>query len=620
MRKSGRAGRSRATKLLALGLLFLAATAGGNDDKTDLADRNAEIVKKLSAKTDLIVNRESIPKFLERVAKIYDIPIRIDAGALKTRRITTDGPSISATEKGKSLDEALRAILERFGLTFAVEDGAVVVRLGPHSPVRRVGATVEELTQAYRLSLQNVLSGELRLIHAVTECTAEEGAALLNESGVLVEHAAVAAATEEFNLSRQRNFPLPKVDAASFTDPCRALRTALVNLVAARLPPGRAARYIDEARRRTEGLKQMGIRNIAAELDRRLELSFDQREQIMASLASHWREDWCPIDLGTVVTDYFPPIPDAVVASWLSESQRALWAAIDKTGIPGVIGLHSTLLSSVSKHKRATARVPAPKENDGPPGSDPETLRQRLRMVSDVMLDHWVLGCAHGSPPSLERLLTVRLDRVTAVCQLTDNQRGELELAGQVDIQNFQTQITAMRRERDQAVNDPRQPDLFELGNPLRTQFRAGIFDKGSTFEASLRSLLNADQAARFDAAELERRKFRYRAQVELVVMSLERNLAYRADQRTRFIELVVDETALPCRTGQNYDVNYVGFAMSHIPNNKMMPIFDADEWQHLQRNLDYFRDLHDFFSENGYLDEAPAEPAKSPGGGVNNK
>ena len=75
-----------------------------------------------------------------------------------------------------------------------------------------------------------------------------------------------------------------------------------------------------------------------------------------------------------------------------------------------------------------------------------------------------------------------------------------------------------------------------------------------------------------------EKRLFRYRAKVELIVASLDQTVGFSDDQRRQLVELILRETELPKRFGQ-YDYWLVMYQTGKIPESKLKTIFDDKQW-----------------------------------------
>jgi hypothetical protein len=97
------------------------------------------------------------------------------------------------------------------------------------------------------------------------------------------------------------------------------------------LSPDQRERYRRERELRAAGRKQVFVDNIVAKLETDLVLTSQQREQLAASLSSHWSDAWGrSLDMLQNLDHFFPAIPDQFVAPFLTEKQKAVWARVPK--------------------------------------------------------------------------------------------------------------------------------------------------------------------------------------------------------------------------------------------------------------------------------------------------
>jgi hypothetical protein len=103
-----------------------------------------------------------------------------------------------------------------------------------------------------------------------------------------------------------------------------------------------------------------------------------------------------------------------------------------------------------------------------------------------------------------------------------------------------------------------------------------------------------------------EKRLFRYRAKVELIVASLDQAVGFSDDQRRALIELILRETEVPKKFGQ-YDYWLVMYQTGKIPESKLKTIFDDKQWGFMNRQLNQMRGMEQFLRNNGMLPEKEA-------------
>ena len=342
-------------------------------DAVAAVDRGRTVGRKPPASGNVVANDEPLRELMARLSKEYDIPIRFDDDALQKQGVSTDW-AITVSWKAVPVSLALGRIVDRLGLVLNHENKGYVIRPAPPGLANRNAAgyggagrgrrfaqnavlpqnavlDVEALTKQYQRELRRFLRGELRLIRQVSHTTADEDARLLEDGQLAAKDAALKAAQAHIKLTgghaRQMYVQLP--GPVAYPDPHDALRAALARAVQERLSGDKAALYTAETQRRVEAVKQAGVRAIAAELDKRLELTPAQREQLMASLANHWNTEWLPNDMNySSFANYFPVIPDGVVTPCLNASQRSIWASLAKSGFPRLLGRFDNVVDDVN--------------------------------------------------------------------------------------------------------------------------------------------------------------------------------------------------------------------------------------------------------------------------------
>jgi hypothetical protein len=105
-----------------------------------------------------------------------------------------------------------------------------------------------------------------------------------------------------------------------------------------------------------------------------------------------------------------------------------------------------------------------------------------------------------------------RVEIVDRICRLTDAQKSKLRLAGRGDIKRFFDRIEALQRkcQPTDAVHDDDPSDLQICGtgsllnaSAIRPARTLGLFEQGSLFSKTLKTLLTEGQAAAFETSAL---------------------------------------------------------------------------------------------------------------------
>jgi hypothetical protein len=183
------------------------------------------------------------------------------------------------------------------------------------------------------------------------------------------------------------------------------------------------------------------------------------------------------------------------------------------------------------------------------------------------------------------RVLALKIAFVDRTCALSPAQRETLELAGKGDIKRHFDRIEEHRN----IINRPlEQNDYVKVVQELQALNRtqsAELFGGESIFAKALRTTLTEDQAALYRIVQLEREQGRYQTRVEQYVVGLDNALGLTADQRRRLVRLLLEETHPPTAFGP-YDLVFIQYQMSRLPEASLKPIFDDVQWRSLRQKI----------------------------------
>jgi hypothetical protein len=229
----------------------------------------------------------------------------------------------------------------------------------------------------------------------------------------------------------------------------------------------------------------------------------------------------------------------------------------------------------------------------------------RVWIMNDEQFDQWVFGAPRNSRAGrnqLDSLLTLQVDDVARIGQLTELQKKKLVLAGRGDIKRFLEKVEEKRQKFEKVKTDQNKVgEIYQELLPLRSILQTGLFNQGSLYAKTLKTVLNDQEIDEYQKRIREKNQFRYRAKIELVVAQLDQSVGFRADQRRGFIELILSETEPPDRYGQ-YDYYVVLYQAAHVPAAKLEPLFEQRQWAVLQRCLNQGRGMEPFLRGQGLL------------------
>jgi hypothetical protein len=227
---------------------------------------------------------------------------------------------------------------------------------------------------------------------------------------------------------------------------------------------------------------------------------------------------------------------------------------------------------------------------------------------------------AAGARGRLDSQLSLQLEEIDRVCKLTEAQKVKLQLAARGDIKRFFDRYETLKRnfkplDQSQPEFQEEYQKLWQEITPLQSTLRSGLFRENSLLHKSLRDSLTEQQNTSYVAVERERRLFQHRANVALAVSTLEDIVPLRDAQRQKLIELLVNETKPPQRSGP-YDYYYLMWQFSRLPDEKTKSLFDSVQRKSLVRCFDRIRSLEPALKQTGQwpaddkeADQADAQP-----------
>ncbi len=174
-----------------------------------------------------------------------------------------------------------------------------------------------------------LLITELNFIRQICDLAPEQRPKIKAAGEASVKDAALKMA--ELQGGRVRGVRIAKVVQNEQPDPRRMIREALAKVLQETLTPDQMAKYTGEATQRTVRRKRAAIRCVVARLDATLCLAPEQRDKIAASITVGWQDKWeLWLMLSSYGDQYFPVVPDQLVASHLNVDQKSVWSGLQK--------------------------------------------------------------------------------------------------------------------------------------------------------------------------------------------------------------------------------------------------------------------------------------------------
>lgn len=226
--------------------------------------------------------------------------------------------------------------------------------------------------------------------------------------------------------------------------------------------------------------------------------------------------------------------------------------------------------------------------------------------IAPENFDQWVFPGVRNASGAKERLqsqVKLQLDELTRHCGLTPLQQKKLLLAASGDTQRFLEEVEVVRKKFLEVRQDQNGFNaIWQEIQPLQMKQAAGLYGASSIFGKTLQKTLAPEQIRELRMIEDERRQFRYRASIDLSLLTIENAVPFRHAQRERLIELLVDRTEPPQVFGQ-YDHYVVLLRLSQLPEDAVKPLLDERQWKLLQAQFAQARGLEQFLVQNGVLD-----------------
>jgi hypothetical protein len=265
----------------------------------------------------------------------------------------------------------------------------------------------------------------------------------------------------------------------------------------------------------------------------------------------------------------------------------------------------------------------APDDQEPPPAA---AVANEGFFMAEENFDQWIfqgVGNANAGRERIKSRLKLQLDELDRVCGLTETQKQKLTLAAHGDTKRFFDQVEEVRK-RFQAVKNDQNAfnQIWQEIQPLQQKQMTGLFGETSFFAKTLRKTLSTEQAAKYKVVVDDRRRFRYRASIEVALMTLENSVALRHEQHAALSKLLIEETQPPHVFGQ-YDYYLVMHQLSKLSEQKVKPLLDERQWKLLQQQFVQFRGMEAFLVQNGMIakddkdqvvqntDDAPADATK---------
>ena len=225
--------------------------------------------------------------------------------------------------------------------------------------------------------------------------------------------------------------------------------------------------------------------------------------------------------------------------------------------------------------------------------------------IDESNFDQWIFqgnGNAAAGKERLKARLNLQVAEIDRLCGLTSDQKQKLLLAARGDSNKFFDQVELIRkkflavRQDQNAFNN-----IWQDIQPLQRQISIGLHGETSLFFKSLARTLTPEQTQRYREVQDDRRRYRYRASIEVVLTNLEHTIPMKHAQHEALVKLILEETPTPIAFGQ-YDQYLILHQLSKLGEEKVKPILDDRQWTQVKAHFDQVRGMEQFLIQQGLL------------------
>lgn len=233
-------------------------------------------------------------------------------------------------------------------------------------------------------------------------------------------------------------------------------------------------------------------------------------------------------------------------------------------------------------------------------------FQQNMVEIGENQIISWVFN-NHTTLDSVRRdsrqLLEARIDLVAQACpRLSSEQRGQLKLAGEGDLQRFMNRFESLRRTLPSGrMTQQEYQNLWQKLQPIAQKYARGLHSDGSLFARSLQTTLNFEQLRQYEDFERARARRHYIGTVKGAIAMIENEIPLTVAQRKKLLDLILAQDVPSAGTlHTNYRFHVVLYHISKIPRDKLKPIFLENEWKVMTGILQQVQAIKQFLIGQG--------------------
>ncbi len=214
-------------------------------------------------------------------------------------------------------------------------------------------------------------------------------------------------------------------------------------------------------------------------------------------------------------------------------------------------------------------------------------------LVNQQTLEQWIVGSQTSEGTvrfRFELQLKDEIARWNAACQLTTDQKRKFDLIGRGDIKRFFEEFDALIRQANDRskngfVDQATYIELSQTIRPMQVAYRKGLFGETSLLRKTVQNVLDAEQRQRLAKHLLRQRTELFETQLDTVIATINRVVTFRKDQDVEFRKLIKEQVPPP-KAISPYCHGYVLYHLAKLPEEKIKPLFNEEQWQNLSLQL----------------------------------
>ena len=216
--------------------------------------------------------------------------------------------------------------------------------------------------------------------------------------------------------------------------------------------------------------------------------------------------------------------------------------------------------------KVADAAFPSDEDEEGDEQlSNQQQLMQQqfgINNIEQFMFNRH--GNRAGAKKAVEQQLKLAIETIAKDCEISDEQREKLKLAGEMDMARMFAKFDEVRAQfKFENRNDINK--LMQKVSPFQQKLQAGLFGSDSLLRRTSKTLLDPTQLELLEEKERQRLKFYFSAEMKQTIARLERQAPLRKSQREAMLKLIEDELETPLVMDKRYMRYFAMYSLAQL-------------------------------------------------------